>query len=43
MEMPIDFTVLAKNGKKYDYHIPNKWFVKKTKADIKEIQNYLIN
>ena len=34
MEMPIDFTVLAKNGKKYDYHIPNKWFVKKTKAEI---------
>ena len=30
MEMPIDFQVIAKNGKKYNYHIPNKWFIKKT-------------
>tara|TARA_B100000925_G_scaffold102750_1_gene75540 strand:- start:127 stop:3411 length:3285 start_codon:yes stop_codon:yes gene_type:complete len=34
MEMPIDFQVIAKNGKKYDYHIPNKWFIKKTSATI---------
>ena len=34
MQMPIDFRVIAKNGKKYDYHIPNNWFVKKTNATI---------
>ena len=30
MQMPIDFTVIANDLKKYDYHIPNNWFVKKT-------------
>lgn len=34
MQMPIDFTVLANNGKKYDFHIPNNWFVKKTSATV---------
>lgn len=32
MQMPVDFTVTAKDGNKYDYHIPNTWFVKKTHA-----------
>tara|TARA_B100000902_G_C27322387_1_gene925598 strand:- start:459 stop:3644 length:3186 start_codon:yes stop_codon:yes gene_type:complete len=32
MQMPIDFRVIAKDGKTYDYHIPNNWFVKKTSA-----------
>lgn len=32
MEMPIDFTVTAKNGTQYSYHIPNNWFSKKTDA-----------
>jgi hypothetical protein len=34
MQMPIDFSIIAKNGKKYDYHIPNNWFIKKTDATI---------
>ncbi|MFN8292424.1 MAG: M1 family aminopeptidase [Chitinophagales bacterium] len=32
MQMPIDFRVIAKNGKTYDYHIPNTWFTKSTAA-----------
>lgn len=32
MQMPIDFRVVAKNGKLYDYHIPNNWFVKNTNS-----------
>lgn len=32
MQMPIDFTVTAKDGKRYSYHIPNTWFVKETDA-----------
>ena len=32
MQMPIDFTVIANDLKKYDYHIPNNWFVKETDA-----------
>ena len=32
MQMPIDFTVTAKDGKKYSYYIPNTWFEKKTAA-----------
>ena len=31
MQMPIDFTVIANDLKKYDYHIPNNWFIKKQK------------
>lgn len=34
MQMPIDFTVTTKNGVKYNYHIPNTWFVKQTDAQI---------
>ncbi len=34
MQMPIDFTVTTKDGKKYNYHIPNTWFAKTTDATI---------
>ncbi|MBL7885032.1 MAG: M1 family peptidase, partial [Bacteroidia bacterium] len=34
MQMPIDFTVIAKNDSLYHYHIPNTWFVKQTKATV---------
>ena len=34
MQMPIDFTVYTEEGKKYDFHIPNTWFEKKTDATI---------
>lgn len=34
MQMPIDFQVIAKDGNKYNYHIPNDWFVKKTDATV---------
>jgi len=34
MQMPIDFRVIAKDGKSYDYHIPNNWFIKKTSAKV---------
>jgi len=34
MQMPIDFRVIANNGKSYDFHIPNTWFVKKTDATV---------
>ncbi len=34
MQMPIDFRVIANDGKTYDYHIPNNWFVKKTDATV---------
>lgn len=34
MQMPIDFTVTARNGSMYDYHIPNTWFTKQTKATV---------
>ena len=34
MQMPIDFQVIAKDGKKYDYHIPNHWFIKDTDATV---------
>lgn len=32
MQMPIDFTVTAKDGSKYSYYIPNTWFNKNTSA-----------
>ena len=32
MQMPIDLTVVAKDGKHHDFHIPNTWFQKKTTA-----------
>jgi len=34
MQMPIDFRVIAKDGKSYDFHIPNNWFVKETNATV---------
>ncbi len=34
MQMPIDFAVVAKNDSVYNFHIPNNWFVKKTKAKV---------
>ena len=34
MQMPIDFTVYTKDGKEYNYHIPNSWFVKSTSATV---------
>ena len=34
MQMPIDFMVIANDGKTYDYHIPNHWFVKNTNATV---------
>ena len=34
MQMPIDFSVIANNGKEHKFHIPNNWFVKKTEAQI---------
>ncbi len=33
-QMPIDFTVVANDGKQYGFHIPNTWFVKKTSATV---------
>ena len=32
MQMPIDFTITAKDGSKHSYHIPNTWFEKSTTA-----------
>jgi hypothetical protein len=32
MEMPVDFTVTAKDGKKHSYYIPNTWYEKETLA-----------
>jgi aminopeptidase N len=34
MQMPLDFTVITKNGDSLNYHIPNTWFEKKTEAKI---------
>jgi hypothetical protein len=35
MQMPLDVTIVAKNGTRYDYHIPNtNWFNKNTTATI---------
>lgn len=34
MQMPLDFTVITKDSSVYQYHIPNTYFVKKTKASI---------
>lgn len=31
-QMPVDFTVTAKNGAKHSYSIPNTWFSKQTNA-----------
>lgn len=32
MQMPLDFTVTAKDGQQYDFSIPNTWFAKSTPA-----------
>lgn len=34
MQMPIDFTVSANDGKLHHFHIPNNWFVKTTAATV---------
>ncbi len=34
MQMPLDFTVTARNGEKHSFHIPNNWFEKQTDAAI---------
>lgn len=34
MQMPIDFTVTDEQNIKYNFHIPNTWFTKKTTATI---------
>ena len=33
MQMPIDFSIYANDGKEYKYHIPNHWFAKKHRCD----------
>jgi aminopeptidase N len=33
-QMPIDFEMIAKDGKEYNFHIPNTWFVKETNSSI---------
>jgi aminopeptidase N len=32
MQMPVEFTIISKNKKQYNYYIPNNWFTKKTTA-----------
>jgi hypothetical protein len=34
MQMPVDFTVTAKDGKTYEFYIPNTYFVKNTSATV---------
>jgi Peptidase family M1 domain len=34
MQMPLDFTATAKDGKKYSFYIPNSWFQKETEATV---------
>lgn len=34
LQMPIDLRITAKDGRLYDFHIPNTWFEKKTDARI---------
>ncbi len=34
MQMPIDFTVTAKDGAKYNFYVPNTWFTKQTNATV---------
>ncbi len=34
LHMPIDLQVTAKDGRVYDFHIPNTWFVKRTEATL---------
>jgi aminopeptidase N len=32
MQMPLDFTVTAKDGEHYNFYVPNSWFEKQTSA-----------
>ena len=32
MQMPIDFSVFAKDGTEHKFHIPNHWFIKKDRC-----------
>lgn len=34
MQMPLDFTIQSYNGKQFDFHIPNNYFIKPTKATV---------
>ncbi len=34
MQMPVDFAVVSKIDSVYNFHIPNNWFVKETKATV---------
>ncbi len=34
MQMPLDFTVTARDGASHTFHVPNTWFVKQTDAAI---------
>jgi len=34
MQMPLDFTVYANDGKQYNYYIPNTWYEKQTTATV---------
>lgn len=34
LQMPIDLHITAKDGRKYAYHIPNTWWVKRTDATV---------
>lgn len=34
MQMPIDLRITARDGRMYDFHIPNTWFTKKTDATV---------
>jgi hypothetical protein len=34
MQMPLDVTITSKDGSKYNFHIPNTWFVKNTNATV---------
>lgn len=34
MQMPVDFTVTARNGGRHSYHVPNTWFEKQTGATV---------
>lgn len=34
LQMPIDLRVTGRDGREYDYHIPNTWFTKKTDATV---------
>lgn len=34
LQMPIDLRVTARDGREYDFHIPNTWWVKRTDATV---------